>query len=45
MQSTATIPTYSIKRLLPLLRYGVYIIFVLLVIFFGTMNHRFAIAE
>lgn len=42
MQSAATVSTFSMKRLFPILRYGVYVIFVFLVIFFGVMNHRFA---
>src|ERR1035437_10333845 len=42
MQTATTVPTFSAKRLLPFLQYGVYVIFVLLVIFFGISNHRFA---
>jgi ribose transport system permease protein len=42
MQTATTLPTFSAKRLLPFLQYGVYVIFVLLVIFFGISNHRFA---
>ena len=42
MESVATAPTFSAKKLIPLLQYGVYIIFVVLAIFFGVMNHRFA---
>jgi len=42
MESAAAVPKFSTKRLAPFLQYGVYIIFILLIIFFGTMNHRFA---
>lgn len=41
MQSTTILRNFSAKRVLPLLRYGVYIIFGLLVIFFGFMNDHF----
>lgn len=41
MQSATTNPNFSFKRLLPFLRYGVFIIFVLLAIFFSLMNERF----
>ncbi|HEY3344147.1 MAG TPA: ABC transporter permease [Anaerolineaceae bacterium] len=41
MQTAVPARTFSAKRLLPFLQYGVYVIFVLLVIFFSFQNQRF----